>query len=169
MFPRTKRNLRRSRRKDKNTLGTEVVLSLWHLSPTCFSQAADQLLCFSGLFGEREHVCPQLPSVTRVVLAHREMGPLTKFLGERLTGQTWICCHVGPVSWGQRQDGTNKAARSWFLFLLSPWASLPSRDRLLKNFHPSHTSNWLELPSPMLNPLDRELDGCSSDPSCSSG
>ena len=29
---------------------------------------------------------------------------LEKFLGEGLTGQTWIHCHVGPVSCGQRQD-----------------------------------------------------------------
>ena len=29
---------------------------------------------------------------------------MEKFLGEGLTGQTWIHCHVGLVSCGQRQD-----------------------------------------------------------------
>lgn len=68
-----------------------------------------------------EHVCHphQLLGVTCVVLANRKPGPLTKFLGERLTGQTWICCHMGPVRCGQRQDSTNRAARSQLLFLLS--------------------------------------------------
>lgn len=132
------------------------------LSIICL-QHVHQFLCFSGLCGESNVPCSLASQCHVCHSSTQKTGPLTKFLGERLSDHTWICCHMGPVSSGHRQDGTNKVARSWLLFLLSLEHPHPQRlvSQKFSKFcyvpHPSHTRHRTRTAEPNAESLGERI------------
>lgn len=115
------RNASRPRGREKSTLGTNEVPPLYHLSLTCFSQASDQLLFFSG-WCETDCVCSLAPQHDMCSSSTQKDWTFHQIPERRTNGPDLdLLPHGSSQLWSKAgSHGANIAARSQPSFLVSP-------------------------------------------------